>query len=560
MHELLTNKEMAQADRLAVERGVPSLTLMENAGRAVADEAEKMIAPDARIIVLCGPGNNGGDGFVAARHLKERGYNVHVYLYGDVDKLKGDAAEMARQWLEVGGTNGEIGEARAGLRDAKLTIDALFGAGLTRPIEGTVAEIVGLLRHFHSVGRKVLAVDVPSGLNGNTGQPIGETVVKANKTVTFHRRKPGHLLFPGRGLCGEIALADIGIPNRFHNEDAWLWQDCNWYCRATGSTSIQELIYKQGRELHKYEKGHTVVVSGPAHRTGAARLAARGALRVGSGLVSVASELEAVASNSAQLTSIMVEPYCGSDGLLDILSDRRKNAVLIGPGCGVGDSTAELIEVALLSDAQVVLDADALTTMSQNRDYFLRLISKRRNDGVPVVLTPHQGEFDRLFPTFDLYPMLARGEDPNATKLELARRAARSGAIIVFKGPDTVIDNASISAINDNAPPWLATAGTGDVLAGFIVGYLAQGMKPFEAACSGVWLHGECATRLGPGLIAEDLPEVVPSILRDLHTSAEARVASVVDAIPRFSSNCDRQIASFFRFEQIAIHGGDHFG
>lgn len=485
--ELLTNSEMAEADRLAPTYGVTGMTLMENAGQAVADVAEHMAA-GAPITILCGPGNNGGDGFVAARLLQERGHDVRLALFGSPDNLKGDAARMAALWS--GDTRPWSTEV---LEGAGLVVDAIFGAGLARPLPKEVSSVTGAM---NARRLPVLAVDVPTGLDGTSGQ-VFDGAVRAHETVTFFRRKPAHLLEPGRSHCGRVTLADIGMPSEvleairpraFANAPG-LWQ--GQYPRPQSGG-------------HKYTRGHTVVVSGPAHATGAARLGARAALRVGAGLVTIASPLDAVAVNAAHLTAIMLQPIAMPKGLADVLVDTRRNTVLIGPGTGVSDATRQMVEIALASRAGIVLDADALTSFS---DFRAPLFSRIRNrDGCATVLTPHEGEFARLF----------GAPERTISKLERARNAAAlSGAILVLKGPDTIIASPDgRAAINENAPPFLATAGSGDVLAGFIAGLLAQKMPPFEAACASVWLHGECANAFGPGLISEDLPEILPEVLK----------------------------------------------
>ncbi|MEO8420813.1 MAG: NAD(P)H-hydrate dehydratase [Hyphomicrobium sp.] len=480
---------MGRADALAVAAGLPSLILMENAGRAVAATADAMSTPSARVAILCGPGNNGGDGFVAARYLREAGFDVQLSLLGPPDALKGDAAAMAQRW----------GPAIAPLHPqsverADLIIDALFGAGLARPITGVAADAITAV---NASGVPVLAVDVPSGLDGTTGAALGP-VVQALRTITFFRRKPGHLLMPGRALCGEVTVADIGIPSGVLADiGANTWSNAPGLWRA-------HLPWPK-RDGHKYTRGHAVVVSGPPAHTGAARLGARGALRIGAGLVTVASPADAIAINAAHLTAIMLLPFDGAEGIADILADKRKNAVLLGPALGVGAPTQQLVHAALASGAATVLDADAITSFAGAPSELFVAIAGR--DPRPVVLTPHEGEFHRLFPD--------AGE---GSKLERARAAAhRSGAIVVLKGSDTVIAAPDgRAAINDNAPPYLATAGAGDVLGGFIAGLLAQGMPAFEAACAGVWLHGAAAAAFGPGLIAEDLSEQLPQVLRAL--------------------------------------------
>jgi hydroxyethylthiazole kinase-like uncharacterized protein yjeF len=492
MLELLTPKEMGRADTLAIESGVAGAILMENAGRAVAEEVARRF-PDAEgVAILCGPGNNGGDGFVAARHLTERGYSVRLGFDGDEARLPSDAAAMAKRYQ---GRREPLDDDL--IAGADVVVDGLFGAGLARPVEGKLAR---LIESVNASNLPVVAIDVPSGIDGTTGRVMG-TAIRATATVTFFRLKPGHLLLPGRSLCGEVQLADIGIPasvlaaiapKTFANEPA-LW--------------LAKFPWPQP-ESHKYARGHAVVVSGPVHSTGAARLAARGALRVGAGLVTVASPRDALEVNAAQLTAVMVRECDDARGLANLLADRRKNAVLIGPGVGVGERTRELVLAALRCNAASVLDADALTSFAEDPRPLFSAIAARV---APVVLTPHDGEFSRLFP--DL---------ADAPKLERARMgAARAGAIVVLKGADTVVaDAGGIASINAMTSPFLASAGTGDVLAGMVLGLLAQGMPAFDAASAAVWLHGAAAVAFGPGLIAEDLPETLPGVLRDLRKTA----------------------------------------
>ena len=488
---LLTTKEMSRADHLAIERGTPGMVLMENAGRALADACAARF-PRGPIDVFCGPGNNGGDGFVAARLLREMGWSVTIHLLGELSALKGDAAQAARRW------NGPVERltAKAG-EGALFIIDAIFGAGLSRRIDGVVAELIAHINKLPNNKRPpIVAVDVPTGLSGDTGQVQG-VAFEATLTVTFFRKKPGHVLFPGRQLCGELILADIGI------EDEVL-ETIAPRIFENGPSIWDYLLPRPNLQTHKYVRGHALVVSGGPANTGAARLAARGAARAGSGLVTVASPPNAVIVNAAHLTSIMLTPFANADALSKLLEDKRKNACLIGPGNGVGHATRENVLAALLSGSSMVLDADALTSFAENpRDLFVAITGYFAG---PTVLTPHEGEFKRLFPTL------------SGNKLHRARTAAaESGAIMVLKGPDTIIASPEGDAIiNTNAGPELATAGSGDVLAGIILGLLAQGIPAFDAAALGVWLHGEAGRRLGPGLIAEDLPEVLPAIWREI--------------------------------------------
>ena len=468
-HELLTPDEMYRADALAAAAGVPSLVLMENAGRAVAGEIARRFGARPTLI-LCGPGNNGGDGFVVARILKRWGWPVRLALLGERQALRGDAAAMADRW------DGPV-EQGVVIGTARLIVDALFGAGLSKDFPAEIAAAINL------AGVPVVAVDVPSGLDGLTGRPRGASV-QADVTVTFFRRKPGHVLMPGRELCGEVAVADIGIPEAVLQEirpSAWTNEDIRRPRPATAG--------------HKYGRGHAVVVSGGPLNTGASRLAAQAALRSGAGLVTLSGGREALAVHAAHVTAVML-----SDAdLATLLSDRRKNAVCIGPAAGVGEETRNQVDAALMSGAAAVLDADALTSFSddEERGRLFRLVGMV--PGRPVVMTPHAGEFARLFSGL--------GEETDS-RLERARKAAAlSGAVVVLKGADTVIAAPDGRArVNVNAPPTLATAGSGDVLAGMVTGLLAQGLDGFEAACAAVWLHGDAAARHGGrGLTAETL-------------------------------------------------------
>jgi len=491
MIELLTTAEMAEADRLAIEGGVPGIRLMEAAGRAVADAVSRH-APGA-VCVVAGPGNNGGDGFVCARILAERGYPVRLLLLGDRDRLKGDAAEAARGW------SGPVEPAEpARLAGASLVIDALFGAGLDRPVTGAAR---AMIEAINATTGPVIAVDLPSGINGSSGAVMG-VAVEASETVTFFRRKPAHLLLPGRLHCGPVEVADIGIPDS-------VLPKIDPRIRANAQTLWAGHFPLPQPGGHKYHRGHAVVVSGgPAH-TGAARLAARGALRAGAGLVTLASPREALAINAAASLAVMVRPIDGAAELSGLLDDPRLNTVVLGPGGGVGSPMRETVLAALSGRRAVVLDADALTSFAETPETLFAAITAR--GAAPTVLTPHEGEFARLFNS---------GQQPsdNVSKVDRALTAARtSGAVVLLKGSDTVVAAPDGRAsITENAPPWLATAGSGDVLAGFLAGLLAQGMPAFEAASAATWLHGETGTEAGPGLIAEDLPEALRMVYRRL--------------------------------------------
>src|SRR5690349_5795536 len=491
--EILTTSEMERADRLTIASGTPGFALMLSAGQAVAEAAMDM-AEEGPIVVVAGRGNNGGDGFVAAAELAARGREVSVVLWCERDSLQGDAASAARGWkYPVLPFNPQA------LGKPALIIDALFGAGLNRPIKGEPHEMIEAI---NANGAPVLAVDLPSGVNGTTGLVMG-VAVRATETVTFFRRKPAHLLLPGRMHCGRVHLADIGIsssvlaeikPQTFENVPE-TWQASFPVPRLDG---------------HKYARGHTIVLSGEMASTGAARLAARGALRAGAGLVTVASPREALAVNAAALTAVMVRAVDTPIEFADMVSDRRLNSIVIGPGAGVSERTRDLVHTALSAKRGLVLDADALTSFAEAPERLFESI--KAAEGAQVVLTPHEGEFPRLFSDIS-------NKHPGRSKLERVRDAAeRSGAVVLLKGPDTVVASPDGRAsIASNAPPWLATAGAGDVLSGMIAGMLAQGVPAFEAASIGVWLHGEAAGEAGPGLIAEDLPEVLPAVFRRLY-------------------------------------------
>lgn len=483
---LLTPDEMGRADALAVKGGVPSLDLMENAGKAVADAIIARFAP-CKTLILCGPGNNGGDGFVVARLLVDEGWPVRVGLLGDRDKLAGDAAANAARW------DGPFEDAADYMVEgAELIVDALLGAGLDRDVDGALKELIDKINEHDA---PVVSVDVPSGLDGATGQMRGGAV-DADVSVTFFCKKPGHLLQPGRSLCGELVLADIGI-------DDVVLDEIGAHCFENGPDLWHVPVVDEAG--HKYAYGHCVVVSGGQLHTGAARLAAYAALRVGAGLVTLAGSKNALLVHAAHVTSIMLAETNDAVELADLLSDTRKNAVVIGPAVGVGPLTHQSVLSVLASGAAVVLDADALSSFKGDTSALFMAI--KANPKRAVVMTPHGGEFARIFPKFD------------GSKVEQARAAAAlSGAAIVLKGSDTVIAAPDgWGVINTNAPAVLATAGSGDVLSGIIGGLLAQGMSAKDAAAAGVYLHGEAANQFGgPGLIADDLPELIPDALMAL--------------------------------------------
>lgn len=475
---LLRVAEMAAADRLAIAGGTPGIVLMEAAGAAVVAELVRRFPPQP-VCVLCGPGNNGGDGWVVARLLAGQGWTVRLASLVEPRALHGDAALAAARWRGP-----VVPLAPAALDGCTLVVDALFGAGLARPVDGAAAATIAALD-----GRAVVAVDLPSGVNGDSGAVLG-CAPRAVLTVSFFAAKPGHRLYPGRALCGELAIADIGIPAGVLETIRPRWainRPALWGARFP----------RLDPEGHKYARGHGVVVAGDEFSTGAARLAARAALRVGAGLVTTVGDPAACRVLAARQTTVMVKPVAGAAGLAEFLADRRRNGVLLGPGAAPDDQTYGQCHAALAAGAAVVLDAGALVAAAGRAE---PLWAAARG---PLVLTPHDGEFSRLFPGLA------------GSRAERALAAARaSGATVILKGPDSCIAAPDGRlAINDNAPPWLATAGTGDVLAGLVLGLLAQGMAGFEAAAAAVWLHGAAAQRLGRGMIAEDLTEEIPAAL-----------------------------------------------
>ncbi len=478
---LLTCAEMARADAAAIAGGIASDRLMETAGGAVA-AAIRARFPAQRTAILCGPGNNGGDGFVVARLLAEAGWPVSVALLGDVGALKGDAKFNAGRWS---GRVAPVSE--ASLDGATLVVDALFGAGLARPLDGAAATAID------AINRRALpcvAIDVPSGIHGDTGAVLG-TAPRCRLTVTFFRLKQGHLLLPGRALCGETVVADIGIPPA-------VLDAIKPACHANGPVLWRHSFPWPRLDGHKYDRGHAIVVGG-ATVTGAGRLAARAAMRAGAGLVTVASEPAALPIYAADRASVMAAALPDHRAFETLLADARKNAVLLGPGNGADTKTQMRVLAALSARKRCVLDADAITCFADEPAQLFRAIRS------PCVITPHDGEFKRVF-------------EADGDRLSRARSAAAtSGAVVLLKGADTVIAAPDgRAAINCNAPPELATAGAGDVLSGIIVGLLAQGMDGFDAACAAAWLHGEAAAAFGPGLIADDLPDLLPKALRRL--------------------------------------------
>ncbi|TRC71109.1 NAD(P)H-hydrate dehydratase [Mesorhizobium sp. WSM4307] len=499
--ELLTSAEMGEADRLTIAAGpIDGIGLMRRAGEAVAGEVLRRYPSATHVHVLCGPGNNGGDGYVVARILVGSGVATTIWASG-APRPQSDAALAAAE-CPIAPRPLSRFEAEPG----SILVDALYGAGLSKPLSGDAARAVGV-----ATDRRlpVVAVDLPSGVSGDSGRVLGVAFAAA-VTVTFARKKPGHLLQPGRERCGDIVLADIGIgddiiarlqPRIFENGPAhWL--------RDFPVPAV---------DAHKYKRGHVGVFSGGPSATGAARLSALAAARSGAGAVTVLSPGNAMQVNAGHLTSIMLRKTDDVADIREFVGERRPSAFVLGPGFGVGDKT-RTFGLALLASGQaqaaatqvdgLVFDADAITAFRDAPDVLFE--AARRPHAPALVMTPHDGEFARLFPDI--------ASDNASSKLDKARAAAaRANAVIVYKGADTVIAAPDgRAAVNSNGAAWLATAGSGDVLSGISAGLLAQAMPAFEAACAAVWIHAEAGSRFGAGLIAEDLPLALVPVLREL--------------------------------------------
>jgi hydroxyethylthiazole kinase-like uncharacterized protein yjeF len=515
MTELLTAAQMRSLEKAAIDGGsATGLSLMEAAGRGVVSALFEtwpdLAGSPSQAVVLCGPGNNGGDGFVVARLLRQWGWDVHVYLLGAPDRLPPDAAANYRRWRAMGDVR-EIPD-RALFEEhpeAGVIVDALFGTGLTRPFEPSPALAVALAGGARA---RVVAVDMPSGLCADSGRFLwgteersGMPRARADLTVTFHAAKRGHFLAEGPEACGKLAVVDIGL--RDGGPDA---PSAGALLTCVTSDRIAPVGKAPG---HKYDHGHALILSGGPGRTGASRLAARAALRVGAGLVSLGVAPAAQMEIAGQITAIMLKRLPDAAALQDLLTDPRYNAICIGPGLGLDARAGALVDVVLQARRPTVLDADALTLLAAEPDR----LDKLHPD---CVLTPHGGEFARLFPDLDRKLGAIPVSGPAYSRADaVVAAAARAGCTVLLKGPDTLIADPSgtcavHAAVYERSAPWLATAGSGDVLAGLIAGLIARGVGPYQAAETGAWLHVEAARRFGPGLIAEDLPEMLPGVFR----------------------------------------------
>jgi hydroxyethylthiazole kinase-like uncharacterized protein yjeF len=560
MTELLTAAQMRALEQAAIESGdVTGLDLMERAGRgvvnAVFEEWPELARAPHRAVVLCGPGNNGGDGFVVARLLKDWGWEVEVFLYGNAEKLPPDAKVNYERWCEMGEVDPLEGDLEPSQRKPALVIDAMFGTGLSRPVEGfgllflDLHDSQGLGARMPEADRppccpRLVSIDMPSGLCSDSGKvllpkdfeglpdKLEAASACSDLTVTFHSKKTGHHLDDGPELCGVVRVVDIGLNTqgktsrqalaRVQDEEDGGGTSEKPHLVRCGLAEQAAIRLRKTGEGHKYSYGHALILSGGAGRTGAARLAARGALRIGSGLVTLGVPGAAQQEVASQSTALMLTRVEIRDSLSDVLEDARLNALCLGPGLGI-ERARDLVPPALGEAGvkphptrSVVLDADALTAFEDAPETLFDMLHDR------CVLTPHAGEFARLFPDIAERLNATPTKGPAYSKVDATREAAkRAGCVVLFKGPDTVIaapdGRCSInSAQYERAAPWLATAGAGDVLAGFITGLLARGLGPMDAAETAAWLHVECALAFGPGLIAEDLPEALPGVFRSL--------------------------------------------
>ncbi len=488
---ILTADQMRAAEARAGARGIASYDLMQHAGHAVVDAVrQRWPGWGGSVLVLCGAGNNGGDGFIVARGLGDFGYDVAVAAARPLAEYQGDAGRAAaafgRAVLPL------TAEALGSRFTADtLVVDAVFGIGLSRPVAG---ELVPLFAALNAGSAPVIAVDIPSGIQADTGEILG-CAVQAAVTITFGWPKRGHFLVPGRVFCGDLVVADIGL----RGDD--LPPGAADGVAVNGLPLWREALPKPGAADHKYSRGHAVIAGG-ATMPGAARLAARAARRAGVGMLTVATADAARGLYLADQPGLIVAASAGPGDFARLLADRRVTGCLVGSGLAPEAETRALVLAALASGRPCVIDGGGLTAFAGDANGLAQAAR-----GQPV-LTPHEGEFARLFPHLLALP----------DKVARAQAAAKeSGAVLVLKGADTVIAAPDgRTAINANAPAWLATAGSGDVLAGLVLGLVAQGMPAFPAAAAAVWLHGAAGSAFGPGLIAEDLPEQLPALLAPL--------------------------------------------
>lgn len=520
MTELLSAAQMRAIENAAIESGeVTGLDLMERAGQGVVDavfeEWPEFAQAPHHAVVLCGPGNNGGDGFVVARLLREEGWQTDVFLYGDAERLPPDARRNCARWADIGSVRPMSGSQDLAALHPDLMLDALFGTGLTRPLNEMLLQVMGQVANLRCGTRpvRIVAVDMPSGLCSDSGRQLVDSdgsegqLAAVDMTVTFERPRLGHRLSHGSVLSGNVVVKSIGLDEKVS-------------ALAANPGIVQEVrpssrLLAKGASGHKYSHGHALILSGGTGRTGAARLAAQAALRIGAGLVTLGVPESAQQEVASQITALMLQRADDGDALGRVLQDVRINALCLGPGLGI-DRARDFVPVALATGRSCVLDADALTAFSDDPQVLFDKLHQT------CILTPHDGEFARLFP--DIAEKLAAQAitGPAFSRIDATRAAAeRAGCVVLLKGSDTVISSPDgrcvvNSARQDRAAPWLATAGAGDVLAGFITGLMARGFDPILAAQTAAWIHVECALSFGPGLTAEDIAETLPLVLRKL--------------------------------------------
>ena len=476
---LLTNSQMSFVENQAIKSGKKSTELMENAGTAVVKLILKRYK-NRNISVLCGPGKNGGDGFVVARLLKEQGWNVRLGLTSS-QKDK-DSIEKAELWK---GNIEPLNESL--LYGNPIIIDAMFGAGLKRKLTGIP---LALVTKINNKKLDCIAIDIPSGIDGDSGKILGDAP-KCKLTITFFCAKPGHFLMPSKSKVGEVIIEDIGISNSFLKQ-----------INVKTFLNTPELWKKKfpipTYDTHKYKRGH-LLIAGAANMTGATHLASSSARRIGAGVVTIGAPSSSCDIYKLGAFGHIVLPINNPGDWNNLLKNYKNTATLIGPGLGKIAFLKDVVIAALNSKKPVILDADGLNIFKNNPLQLFHSTNRKH------ILTPHEGEFKKLF-NFKGNPIS-----------RVSRAAKKSGAIVLLKGSSTIIahPNGKI-IINDTGKPYLATAGSGDVLAGIIAGLITQGMNVFEAGCGGTWIHGRAAELFGPGLIAEDIPKLIPTILNEI--------------------------------------------
>ncbi len=494
LNAIFTSKSSYELDRLCVRRGIKFLDLMENAGKSAFTKIEKTIIPslkefNKKILILCGPGNNGGDGLVIAKYLLKSGYKVDIsFPISSKSKINKYSNNKLKN-LDISPQKFDD----LNLIKYSMIIDSIFGIGLSRNFSSNLIKIVEKINKAKACK---VSIDIASGINSDSGDlmPIS---IKANHTITFVAPKVGHYLLPGKINSGNIHVVSIG-------------EKKSEILRATRLSKVELNIpeswikkFKWPSKFdHKYKRGHILVKSGPLTSTGASRLAAVSALRSGAGVVTLASETSALEVNASHLTSVMLKEINNTEEFFNFVKEKKIKTLIIGPGSGVNQMIKELVIRAIKEEIEFVLDADGLTSFEKNPNELFDLLRKRRKRN-NIILTPHEGEFNRLF-KFD-----------NMNKIDKANKAADiTNSTILFKGNDTIISSPKkITLLARESSPFLSTAGSGDVLAGICGSFLAQGMKSHFAAGAASWLHNEVGIESGPGLIAEDMNKFLSKVI-----------------------------------------------